>query len=57
MRIRPGLHPKAQRALSQFNKAQDLLQNGDWAGYGTSIQQLELVLKRLAEDTGRLQDN
>jgi len=47
----------AQRALSQFNQAQDLLRDGDFAGYGISIQQLESVLRRLAEDTGRLKEN
>lgn len=46
----------AQRALTQFNQAQERLRQGDWNGYGASIQQLEDVLKRLAEDTGKLQD-
>ena len=46
----------AQRALTQFNDAQQQLRDGDFAEYGASILQLESILKRLAEDTGRLQD-
>jgi len=31
-----------------FNEAQDRLKNGDWAGYGNSMKELEDVLKKLA---------
>lgn len=50
------LNELAQRALSQYNQAQNQLREGNWAGYGNSIQQLENVLKRLADDTRHLQD-
>jgi hypothetical protein len=47
---RADLNDLARRALSQYNEAQNRLQQGDWAGYGTSLQQLESVLRRLADD-------
>ena len=50
---RVTLNELARRALSQFNEAQDRLQQGDWTGYGTSLQQLENVLRRLADDASR----
>ena len=50
---RVTLNELARRALSQFNEAQDRLQQGDWTGYGTSLQQLENVLRRLADDANR----
>jgi uncharacterized membrane protein (UPF0182 family) len=50
---RVTLNDLARRALSQFNEGQNRLQQGDWAGYGTSLQQLENVLRRLADDASR----
>jgi hypothetical protein len=50
---RANLNELARRALSQFNEAQDRFQQGDWAGYGVSLQQLENVLRRLADDASQ----
>lgn len=50
---RASINELAKRALSQFNEAQKRLQSGDWTGYGTSLQQLENVLKRLADEANQ----
>ena len=50
---RMNLNELARRALSQFNEAQERFQQGDWVGYGTSLQQLENVLRRLADDASQ----
>ena len=42
----PGL---ARRAQQLFQKAQESLREGDWSGYGSSLQELEIVLDELAE--------
>lgn len=39
----------AERALSAFQLAQKHLQEGDWAGYGQALQQVETMLKRMNE--------
>jgi len=40
-----GIH----EALVHFEKAQSLLRQGDWAGYGREIHEVETILKKLAE--------
>ena len=40
-----------QEANDTFERAQQLLQQGDFAGYGTQIDLLEDILQRLAELT------
>jgi len=47
---RASINELAKRALSQFNDAQNHLRGGNWADYGISLQQLENVLKRLADE-------
>ena len=39
-------------ADAHFTSAQTAQQNGDWATYGTELEQLELILDRLVELTG-----
>lgn len=41
----------AQRANQQYEDAQNRLQQGDWAGYGEAINQLERTLRELSEQT------
>jgi uncharacterized protein len=36
-----------RQALDHFKRAQDLLREGDWAGYGRELQAMEAVLKEL----------
>ena len=45
-----GSNGKIQQALNHFNKAQEFLREGDWAGYGTELKRLEGVLRSLAEE-------
>ncbi len=40
-----------EEAQQHYNKAQQYLQAGDWAGYGSELDALEAVLDRLAELT------
>jgi|LSQX01.1.fsa_nt_gb uncharacterized membrane protein (UPF0182 family) len=50
---RPGLPPDipglARRAQQLYQEAQESLSEGDWAGYGSSLQELEVILDELAE--------
>jgi uncharacterized protein len=39
----------AKEALRNFEKAQQLQRQGDWAGYGSELKKLEQALKRLAK--------
>ena len=39
-------------AQQHYQKAQEYLQAGDWAGYGAELEALQAVLERLAELTG-----
>lgn len=39
-------------ANQQYERAQEFLQNGDWAGYGTEMTALEATLQRLTTLTG-----
>ena len=38
-----------EEAQQHYNKAQEYLKAGDWAGYGSELDALEAVLDRLAE--------
>ncbi|GAI20230.1 unnamed protein product, partial [marine sediment metagenome] len=40
-----------EEAHQHYNKAQQYLKEGDWAGYGEELEALEAVLERLAELT------
>ena len=42
------LQPLIQEANQHYERAQQLLRQGDWAGYGEEIKKLGDVLKRLA---------
>jgi hypothetical protein len=35
-------------ALEHYNKAKDYLRQGNWAGYGKELENLERVLKEIA---------
>lgn len=48
-----GLKSLADRAWEHFTRAQMLLRQGDFAGYGEALQQLEGVLRSLRERAGR----
>ena len=39
----------ALQALRHYRKAQDLLRQGDWAGYGKELDSLEKILKQMAK--------
>jgi len=41
-------------ALKHYKKAKDYLREGDWAGYGRELEQLEKILKQLSEKTEKL---
>ena len=41
---------EARQALSHYQKAQALLKNGDWAGYGRQLEALEVILQKLAKE-------
>jgi hypothetical protein len=38
-------------ALEHYHKAKDYSQNGDWAGYGRELDQLEKILNQLSKKT------
>ena len=42
----------AQQALDHYNKAQEYLAEGDWAGYGEEIDKMEEVLNQLSQVLG-----
>lgn len=51
----PDIPELARRAQQLFQEAQESLREGDWAGYGSFLQELEVILDELAEisaDTG-----
>jgi uncharacterized membrane protein (UPF0182 family) len=41
----------ARSALANYQRAQEALRNGDWAGYGAALRAMEQDLQRLAELT------
>jgi len=41
------LNDLISQALNHYNRAQELLREGDWNGYGTELQKLKEVLERL----------
>jgi len=40
------------QAVTQLERAKELQRQGDWAGYGEQLRQLEQTLKKLREQTG-----
>jgi hypothetical protein len=44
-------------ALKHYNKAKDYLREGDLAGYGRELEQLESILKQLSKKTVRGESN
>lgn len=44
----PSIPGSAEAALEHFNKAKDLLRQGDWAGYGRELRILEGILNQMA---------
>ena len=44
-----ALGPPAQRAWEAWQKGQEALRRGDWAGYGQAQKQLEDTLRQLRE--------
>ncbi|MBW2096454.1 MAG: hypothetical protein JRI80_16390, partial [Deltaproteobacteria bacterium] len=47
----PIIPGSAEAALKHFNKARDLLRQGDWAGYGKELKVLEEILNQMAAKT------
>jgi len=45
----PDLQALAREANLHFERAQQLLRQGDWAGYGAEIKQVGEVIKRMAQ--------
>ena len=43
-----GLSKLGVRALDHYNKAKEYLRNGDWAGYGRELENLEKTLKEIS---------
>jgi hypothetical protein len=39
------------RALEHYNKAKEHLRNGNWAGYGKELENLEGLLKEMTMET------
>jgi uncharacterized membrane protein (UPF0182 family) len=46
-----GVSSLGARALGHYNKAKEHLKNGDWAGYGRELENLEGLLKGMASKT------
>jgi len=44
------LRQLAAEALRLYQQAQARLAQGDWAGYGAALEQLELILRQLAAE-------
>jgi hypothetical protein len=40
------------QALQYYNKAKDYLREGDWAGYGRELENLEGILRQLSNPNG-----
>jgi len=45
-----GSQDKIHSALSHFERAQELLRQGDWAGYGKELKETETILRDLARE-------
>ncbi len=43
----------AQQARDYYDSANELLRQGDWAGYGNNINKLNEVIKRMEEIAGK----
>ncbi len=46
-----GVHDLALSALEHYERAQEYLQEGDWAGYGTELEAMRRDLEGLVEET------
>ncbi|MEJ2025284.1 MAG: hypothetical protein P8Y00_09785, partial [Deltaproteobacteria bacterium] len=44
----PATQASPEAALKHFNRARELLRQGDWAGYGKELRALEKILNQLA---------
>jgi hypothetical protein len=42
-------HDLGGMALEHYNKAKDYLRQGNWAGYGRELENLERLLKEMAK--------
>ena len=50
MGITPANLPQeARRALYHYNRAMEFLKKGDWAGYGTELQQVKRILESMSQ--------
>ncbi|MBI3812592.1 MAG: UPF0182 family protein [Nitrospirae bacterium] len=45
-----GSRDRIHSALSHFERAQELLRQGDWAGYGKELKETETILRELARE-------
>jgi hypothetical protein len=43
-----GISELGTSALNHYNKAKAYLRDGDWAGYGRELKDLEEILKKIA---------
>ncbi len=42
---------EAQRALYHYNRAMEFLKKGDWAGFGSELQEVKRILERMSRET------
>jgi uncharacterized membrane protein (UPF0182 family) len=47
----PGVHNLALSAMEHYERAQQYLQGGDWAGYGAELEAMQRDLEALVEST------
>jgi uncharacterized membrane protein (UPF0182 family) len=52
-----GASSLGARALEHYNKAKEYLRNGNWAGYGKELENLEGLLKEMAVEKPLLNSN
>jgi uncharacterized membrane protein (UPF0182 family) len=45
-----GEHTLARQALEHFQRSQDLLKQGNWAGYGEELKKIESLLKQMQKN-------
>jgi len=45
-----GSKDRLKSALSHFERAQELLRQGDWAGYGRELKETETILRELTRE-------
>jgi uncharacterized protein len=44
--------PSAQEALDRYKQAMERLKSGDWAGFGTQMEQMRMLLERMSRQSG-----